>query len=244
MTQSPIVSRQSSIVNKSAYELAKRIIETSLALVILLGFSPLWLGIALAIKLTSAGPVLYRAMVIGKDGKPFIYYKFRSMHHNRDDSKHRHFIHNYVGYYLNNATLLNLSPDDTTLSETETEAAEAAPVEGQFKLLNDERITRIGRLLRKLSLDEIPQLLNVIRGEMAVVGPRPPVPYEYTLYDEACCQRLRVRPGITGLAQVRARGKASFPQMLEMDLEYIQHRSLWLDFKIMLKTPFVMLKGA
>jgi lipopolysaccharide/colanic/teichoic acid biosynthesis glycosyltransferase len=200
---------------KPLYELTKRGLETLLALFILVVFSPLWLLVALAIKLGSPGPVLYRGQVVGKNGREFTYYKFRSMYHNNDNTLHRLFIQHYV-----NQTAI------------------------EFKLTNDRRVTKAGKLLRKLSLDEIPQLLNVIRGEMAIVGPRPPLVYEYELYDATAHQRLAVLPGITGLAQVQARGKASFQQMFELDLEYIEKRSLWLDLKIMLKTPIVMLEGA
>jgi undecaprenyl-phosphate galactose phosphotransferase len=234
------------LVEKPRYELAKRLLETLLAIIVLLLLSPLWLAVALAIKLTSAGPVLYRGQVAGKNGRIFTYYKFRSMYANRDDTPHRAFITDYVGQYLN-------PPVGLRATRTEGRRVQYAPKIIAFeaqehlppcKLLNDNRVTPVGRLIRKLSIDEIPQLLNVIRGEMAIVGPRPPVLYEYHLYDEWCCQRLTVRPGITGLAQVRGRGTASFSQMLELDLEYIQKRSLWLDIKILLKTPIAMLKGA
>lgn len=200
---------------KPGYTLVKRVLETFLALVIGLGFSPLWLIIALVIKLSSPGPVLYRGRVVGKHGREFTYYKFRTMYHNNDNTLHRLFIYNYVN-----------------------------DCAAEFKLTGDRRITKVGRILRKLSLDEIPQLLNVVRSEMAIVGPRPPLVYEYELYDITARQRLGVLPGITGLAQVRVRGRASFQQMLELDLEYIKKRSLWLDLQIILKTPIVMLKGA
>lgn len=207
-------------LDKPFYELAKRILETSIALSILILLLPLWLVIAAVIKLTSDGPVLYKGRVVGKGGREFTYYKFRSMRHNNDNSQHRQFIANYV------------------------KASSQQNSGTTFKLTNDKRITTIGKLIRKLSLDEVPQLINVVRGEMAIVGPRPPVPYEYSLYDEWCKQRLTVTPGITGLAQVRARGKASFQQMVEIDFEYIEARSIWLDCKIMLQTPLAMLKGA
>jgi lipopolysaccharide/colanic/teichoic acid biosynthesis glycosyltransferase len=157
---------------------------------------------------------------VGKTGQEFTYYKFRSMRHNNDNLAHYNFIVNYV----RQAT----APDNEKLL---------------FKLTDDKRITPVGRIIRKLSLDEVPQLINVIRGEMAIVGPRPPVPYEYSLYDDWCKGRLAVLPGITGLAQIRARGQATFRQMVELDLEYIARRNLLLDWQIMLETPLVMLKG-
>jgi lipopolysaccharide/colanic/teichoic acid biosynthesis glycosyltransferase len=112
-----------------------------------------------------------------------------------------------------------------------------------YKLTDDPRVTPVGRILRKTSLDEIAQLLNVLRGEMSLVGPRPPVPYEYQFYGEYHKQRLEVLPGITGLAQVRARSRASFEEMVEFDLEYIQRRSIWLDLAIMARTVWVVLTG-
>jgi lipopolysaccharide/colanic/teichoic acid biosynthesis glycosyltransferase len=107
----------------------------------------------------------------------------------------------------------------------------------------DPRITPVGRWLRKLSLDEVPQMLNVLAGEMSLVGPRPPVPYEFEHYDEVARQRLSVTPGITGLYQVTARSQVGFSRMLAIDLDYIRRRSVWLDLWIMLKTPWVMLTG-
>ncbi len=283
---------------KRGYDLAKRIVETSVAILVLVLFAPLWLMVALAIKLTSPGPILYQGRVVGRYGREFTYYKFRSMRHNNDNSQHLAFIENYVKQHLvvkpesvelaifgDNKTVklnslqANASADSgelATFGENETLKLflektpaneiivegnqenptlhiqkahlhlhdDSKPVTAQFKLTNDERVTRIGRLIRKLSIDEVPQMFNVIRGEMAIVGPRPPVPYEYTLYDDSCKQRLMVRPGITGLAQVQARGKATFQQMVAYDFEYIEKRSIRLDLAIMLRTPFAMLKGA
>jgi undecaprenyl-phosphate galactose phosphotransferase len=228
---------------KPGYDLAKRITETTIALLILVVLSPLWLLVALAIKLTSPGPVLFRGRVVGRNGHEFTYYKFRSMRHNSDNSQHRKFISEYVQQGLNGSA----SPVQATQDKPQADDAsqgEAVSSKPQLKLTNDKRVTSIGWLIRKLSIDEVPQLFNVIRGEMAIAGPRPPVPYEYGLYDDWCKQRLYVLPGITGLAQVRMRGTASFRQMVELDLEYIQHRSYRLDWEILIKTPFAMLKGA
>lgn len=218
-------SLQAKVAEKPFYCWFKRISETLVALVILVLFAPVWLIIALAIKLTSPGPVLFRGRVVGKDGREFTYYKFRSMQHNNDNREHYRFIVSYVSQ----AGLCSASSTEN--------------IKPSFKLTKDKRITPVGQVIRKLSLDEVPQLINVIRGEMAIVGPRPPVPYEYSLYDERCKARLGVLPGITGLAQVRARGQATFQQMVEFDLEYIARRTLILDWQIMLKTPSVMLKG-
>jgi len=283
---------------KPGYELVKRIVETTVAIMVLVLFAPLWLVVALTIKLTSPGPILYQGRVVGRYGREFTYYKFRSMRHNNDNSQHKAFIENYVKQHLVvkpepvelalfgdnetaklNRTQINASADSgelaafgdnetlklflekTSANEIIVEGyeenptlhlqkshlhlhVEGKPVTAHFKLTNDERVTRIGRLIRKLSIDEMPQMFNVIRGEMAIVGPRPPVPYEYSLYDDSCKQRLLVRPGITGLAQVQARGKATFQEMLTYDFEYIEKRSIRLDLATMLRTPLAMLKGA
>jgi lipopolysaccharide/colanic/teichoic acid biosynthesis glycosyltransferase len=258
--------------NKPFYTVAKRLVETVIALLILAILSPLWLVIALLIKVTSPGPVLYQGRVVGKGGKEFTYYKFRSMQHNNDNSQHQEFIKQYVGKYLKVETIADVVDNATirlqsTYPKTsDAEGSTITPFEDNkthklphssanpadtttptslplSKLTNDKRITKIGQLIRKFSVDEVPQLFNVIKGEMAIVGPRPPVPYEYGMYNETCKQRLQVLPGITGLAQVRKRNQASFQQMLEIDFEYIERRSLLLDWQIMLKTPIVMLKG-
>ena len=120
---------------------------------------------------------------------------------------------------------------------------DSAYVGGEFKVRDDPRVTRLGRFLRRTSLDEVPQLINVLKGDMSVVGPRPPIEYEYDLYDERAKRRLAVKPGITGLYQITARSSVPFSKMLELDLEYIQKRSLWLDFSIMLRTPLAMITG-
>jgi lipopolysaccharide/colanic/teichoic acid biosynthesis glycosyltransferase len=200
-----------------------------LAAGILVLFSPLWLAIAAAIKLSSRGPVLFTRVAIGRGEQPFTYYKFRTMYHRNDDSAHRAFL-------------------EQNIKENKPFAVERDPVSGDerpvFKVVGDPRVTPIGRLLRRLSLDEIPQLLNVLRGEMSLVGPRPPIEFEYQFYDEAARARLAVLPGLTGLAQVRGRGRLSFKEMVALDLDYIRRRSLLLDLQIMIATVSVMCRGA
>lgn len=230
--------------SKPGYDLAKRATETTIALLILVVLSPVWLLVALAIKLTSAGPVLFRGRVVGRNGREFTYYKFRSMRHNSDNSQHRKFISDYVQQGLNGSASPSQAAQSKPQADDSSQDQGDTTAKPQFKLTNDKRVTSIGWLIRKLSIDEVPQLFNVIRGDMAIVGPRPPVPYEYGLYDDWCKQRLYVLPGITGLAQVRMRGTASFRQMVELDLEYIENRSYLLDWQIILKTPLAMLKGA
>jgi lipopolysaccharide/colanic/teichoic acid biosynthesis glycosyltransferase len=185
--------------------------------------SPVLIVMAILIKLTSRGPVFYRGTVIGRYGRPFTYYKFRTMRADSDNSLHRKFIEQYV--------------------------AEGQPASGErneakvYKLLDDPRITTVGRWLRRTSLDEMAQMFNVLRGDMSVVGPRPPVPYEYEHYTSYHHQRLDVPPGITGLAQVRVRSRASFEEMVAIDLEYIRRRSIRQDLAIMLETVWVMISG-
>jgi lipopolysaccharide/colanic/teichoic acid biosynthesis glycosyltransferase len=211
------------------YDAASRWLDCLLAAGILVLFSPLWAAIAAAIKLTSPGPVLFTRTVIGRRGQPFVYYKFRTMYHHNDDSAHRAFLEQYV------------KEDKPFAVERDPGTGKESPV---FKVVGDPRVTPIGRLLRRLSLDEIPQVLNVLRGEMSLVGPRPPVEFEYQLYDDATRARLAVLPGLTGLAQVHGRGRLSFTEMVALDLDYVRRRSLLLDLQIMLATVAVLCRGA
>lgn len=207
----------------AGYAVTKRLLDISVALAVLLIGLPLWLLIALAVKLSSSGPVFYRGTVVGKGGAAFRYYKFRTMVAGGDNTAHKEWLARFV-------------KEDAAFATDES----GKPI---FKVVADPRITPVGRWLRKLSLDEVPQMLNVLRGEMSLVGPRPPVPYEFEHYDEAAKQRLSVTPGITGLYQVTARSQVGFSDMLAIDLDYIRRRSLGLDLWIMLKTPWVMLTG-
>jgi lipopolysaccharide/colanic/teichoic acid biosynthesis glycosyltransferase len=211
------------------YDRVKRIMDLAIAVLVLVVLSPLWLAIACAIKLTSRGPVLYSRTVVGRGGRPFVYYKFRTMRHGNDDSAHRAFLQAYV------------KEDRPFAVKTDGRTGEQKSV---YKVLGDPRVTPIGKLLRKSSLDEIPQLLNVLRGEMSIVGPRPPIEFEYRMYDDTMKARLAVLPGITGRAQVRGRGNVSFAEMCALDLEYIRRRSTLLDVGILLATARVMIKGA
>lgn len=211
------------------YDQGKRVLDCLVAAGVLLGLSPIWLAIAAAIKLTSPGPVFFTRTVIGRRGQPFTYYKFRTMRHNNDDSAHRAFLERYV------------KENKPFAVERDPETGEERPI---FKVVRDPRVTRVGSFLRRTSLDEVPQLINVLRGEMSVVGPRPPVEFEYRLYDDTTKARLAVLPGLTGLAQVRGRGNASFAKMVALDMEYSRRRSLLLDIKIMFATIRVLARGA
>jgi lipopolysaccharide/colanic/teichoic acid biosynthesis glycosyltransferase len=225
--------------DRYGYYAVKRITDFILAALLLVFFSPLMIIIALLIVLYSPGPVFFVQERVGakrqSNGKHlywtrtiFACYKFRTMKINADPSIHRA----YVKALIEN-------------DELKMTALQGAPTQPR-KLVNDPRITRLGKFLRKLSLDELPQLWNVLRGEMSLVGPRPAIPYEVDMYKPRYLRRLEAQPGITGLQQVKARSAVDFDQQVELDIEYIENQSLWLDSKIILMTPLVVLsaKGA
>ncbi|HEX3145085.1 MAG TPA: sugar transferase [Pyrinomonadaceae bacterium] len=207
----------------SGARVVKRSSDLFIATLALVVLSPLWLLLALLIKLDSSGPVFYKQERVGMDGRIFLFYKFRSMQVGSDDATHRE----YQRAYISGRAESNLGDDER-------------PV---FKLRTDTRITRVGRLLRKTSLDELPQLFNVMRGDMSVVGPRPPIPYEVENYQLWHRKRLDMKPGITGLWQVSGRNRLPFDEMVRMDLYYIENWSLLLDIKIILQTLPVMWRG-
>jgi exopolysaccharide biosynthesis polyprenyl glycosylphosphotransferase len=196
----------------------KRAVDILGAVVGLILFSPIMLVTSLAIKLTSPGPVIFTQTRFGKKGARFPFYKFRSMYWNVDDQIHQEYV--------------------TSLIKGEHEKINQGDEEEPlYKIKSDPRVTRIGRIIRKASIDELPQFFNVLKGEMSLVGPRPPIPYEVEKYEPWHLRRiLEVKPGITGLWQVDGRSKTSFDDMVRMDLRYVQSWSLWLDIKILLKT--------
>jgi exopolysaccharide biosynthesis polyprenyl glycosylphosphotransferase len=196
------------------------IIFSSLAILLLL---PLWLLIAALIKLDSKGPVFYTQERVGMDGRLFLLYKFRTMRAGADPELHRE----YQRAFIAGRAEANLGDDQKPT----------------YKLLADPRVTRIGKMLRRASLDEVPQLLNVLAGDMSVVGPRPPIPYEVEAYELWHRKRLDMKPGLTGLWQVSGRNRLPFEEMVRLDLFYIENWSLLLDLKIILRTGFVMLGG-
>lgn len=202
---------------------AKRIFDLIFGSLGLFVISPILLVFALLIKLESPGPAIYKTKRIGENGKPFTMYKFRSMVNNASSSGHEEYVKRLISE--------NLSPDDV------------ADITGQksLKLKDDNRVTRIGKFIRKTSIDELPQLFNVLRGEMSLVGPRPPLPYEYEVYQDWHKERLRIIPGMTGIWQVRAHNKVSFDEMVRMDVEYIKNQSIWLDLLIIIQTPIALL---
>jgi exopolysaccharide biosynthesis polyprenyl glycosylphosphotransferase len=199
--------------------IAKKIIDVSGSLAFLAVFSPIFIVIALLIKATSPGPVFFRQKRLGQFGEEFTFLKFRSMVANNDPAIHQEYIRNLI--------------------EKKVDASG-----GTFKIQNDPRVTRVGRILRRTSLDELPQFINVLRGDMSLVGPRPALAYEFERYSLWHRRRLlEAKPGITGAWQVEGRSRTTFDEMVRMDLRYIRNQSLWLDIKILLKTPFAMISG-
>jgi exopolysaccharide biosynthesis polyprenyl glycosylphosphotransferase len=190
----------------------KRLVDMAFSLAALTIASPLMLVIALFVKLDSPGPVFYTSERVGKRGRIFPCFKFRTMVRNAE----------------------KLKKDLTTKNERDGIL---------FKMTNDPRITRMGRILRKYSLDELPQLLNVLRGEMSIVGPRPPIASEVEKYELEHFRRLEVMPGLTGLWQIQARHDPSFAKYIELDTAYVENWSLWLDLKIIIRTANVVLRG-
>jgi exopolysaccharide biosynthesis polyprenyl glycosylphosphotransferase len=196
------------------------LIVAALAIVLLL---PVWILIALIIKLDSRGPVFYTQERVGMDGRLFLLYKFRTMKAGADPELHRE----YQKAFIAGRAEANIGDDNKPT----------------YKLLADPRITRIGKLLRRTSLDEVPQLLNVLLGDMSIVGPRPPIPYEVEAYELWHRKRLDMKPGLTGLWQVSGRNRLPFEEMVRLDLFYIENWSLLLDLKILLRTVLVMIEG-
>jgi len=202
----------------------KRLMDVAMTVPLLVLLMPLFMVIALAVKLDSKGPVFYRAEAVGEGGRRFRMLKFRSMQVNGEHDIHKNFVTKFIK------------------GEIRREQRE----NGVLKITEDPRVTRVGRILRKLSLDELPQLINVLKGEMSLIGPRPCLPYEYELYKDWHRKRNSVRPGITGLWQVAGRSEVSFEEMILLDLYYIYNRNLMMDINIFFETIFVVLgmKGA
>jgi lipopolysaccharide/colanic/teichoic acid biosynthesis glycosyltransferase len=201
------------------FSVVKRAMDVSISAVALLLCAPLFCAIGAIIKLSSDGPVLFRQIRVGQHGTPFVFLKFRSMYADSECEVHKNFV----------AALIS------GRSENGPEV---------FKLINDLRVTRIGAFLRKTSLDELPQLYNVLKGEMSLVGPRPAIPYEVEAYAPWHRRRvLEAKPGMTGLWQVTGRSRVTFDDMVRLDVRYAMSRSLWLDLKILMKTPLAVLGG-
>jgi lipopolysaccharide/colanic/teichoic acid biosynthesis glycosyltransferase len=218
--------------NRAPYFLCKRFIDLGLTSLLVLLLLPLMLLIAVAIKLDTPGPIFFIQERVGArrrsergrtrwEVRTFEFYKFRSMVTDADQSLHEEYVRAFVQGRL--------------------EGANGSPA--KFKLTRDPRITRIGSLLRRMSLDELPQLFNVLKGDMSLVGPRPVPRYEVAEYRERDAERLTAPPGITGLWQVNGRGEVPFAEMVRMDCEYVRNQSVWLDFKILVATIPAVLSG-
>jgi len=190
----------------------------------LLFLAPVFAVIALLIKLSSKGPALFKQERLGQGGKTFTLLKFRTMRTDCDAKIHQQFVEQFIA------------------GQTVGDAGQdSKPV---FKIQNDSRLTPIGRFLRKTSLDELPQFCNVLLGDMSLVGPRPPIAYEFRAYEVWHRRRvLEIKPGITGLWQVEGRSRTRFDEMVRLDLKYARAWSIWLDLKILLQTPGAVLSG-
>ena len=207
---------------KTVARAVKRAIDIVGSLLALFLLSPLFVAISLAIKLTSKGPILFRQKRVGQYGRKFMFFKFRSMYFESASTIHEEYVKQLI-------------------------AGSAAAGSGEqcaFKLTDDPRVTSVGKLLRRTSLDELPQFINVLRGEMSLVGPRPPIPYEFDCYRTWHKRRvLAVKPGITGPWQVGGRSRVKFDDMVRLDLQYAKSWSVWEDLKILWKTPRAVVSG-
>jgi lipopolysaccharide/colanic/teichoic acid biosynthesis glycosyltransferase len=213
----PVDAAPATAQPKALTSIGKRALDVVVALVLIVLTSPIWIVAAIRIRATSPGPILFRQERVGAGGKVFTCYKFRTMTHGASDAPHRQLVQRMLDS-----------------AETSGEAVEP------YKVNGDVRIIPAARWLRRTSLDELPQLINVLRGEMSIVGPRPPLQYEVERYDRWHHERLTVRPGITGLWQVSGRNRLTYHEMCALDLEYIRGWSLWNDIVIMARTPWVM----
>jgi lipopolysaccharide/colanic/teichoic acid biosynthesis glycosyltransferase len=223
--------------DQAVYFFTKRCFDCLAAAILLILLAPFMLIIAILVRLDSPGPVIFKQQrvscrVLHRNGRlekqvyTFMFYKFRTMVQNADQGCHRAFMEAYI------------HNDAARMRALQKGSAEES---AKYKLCGDHRVTRIGKILRKTSLDELPQLWNVLRGDMSLVGPRPPIPYEVEMYTAWHMKRLMAPPGITGLWQVVARNSCCFDDMVKLDIEYIENQSFWLDMKIVFKTPLAVL---
>lgn len=231
------VAHQTVSTSRSGYFLLKRAFDFAAAVSLLILLLPVMVTIAIIIRLDSPGPVIFQQERIGarrrrRNGEyvweveTFTFYKFRSMYHNNDHSTHRAFVEAFI------------RNDEDTMAAIQ---GDHVSEEDKYKIKADPRITRVGAILRKTSLDELPQLFNVIKGDMSLVGPRPALGYEVQIYEPRHMKRFSTIPGITGLWQVTARSSASFERMVELDVEYIRRQSLLFDIKILFQTVSIVL---
>jgi len=212
--------------NRRSLLIVKRSIDILGSGAIALVCLPLFVVIAIAVRASSKGPILFRQERIGQFGQSFTFLKFRSMYVDNDHKVHQEFVQKLI-------------------SQEEGPAEQAGGKRAVYKITNDKRVTQIGRFLRRTSLDELPQFFNVLKGDMSLVGPRPPIPYELAAYQTWHRRRvLEVKPGITGLWQVTGRSRVKFDEMVRLDLRYATSWTPWLDFKILLQTPLAVIRGS
>ena len=215
----PLVTRTRRVRVAGAGGLAKRCSDVVLTSLVLVPALPVLLAVWLLVRTTSSGPALFRQERVGLDGRPFVLLKFRSMYHGADERTHKEYV-------------------------TRLLRGQVVAEDGLFKLSHDDRVTPVGRFIRRFSLDELPQLLNVVRGDMSLVGPRPALPWEVEMFPPWARSRFDVRPGITGLWQVSGRNRLTMLAGLELDVEYVSRRSFAFDVMILLRTlPAVLRRG-
>jgi lipopolysaccharide/colanic/teichoic acid biosynthesis glycosyltransferase len=217
-----VTARRMVVVPRLGRDAAKRAMDVTLASALFLVVGPVLLLLCCLVRLTSAGPAFFRQERVGRDMRPFTMLKLRSMYVGNDDRAHRAYV----------TGMLTAEEDD-----------DSARNGGLFKLVGDRRITPIGAWLRRTSLDELPQLINVLRGEMSLVGPRPMLSWEADLLAEAHRRRFTVKPGITGLWQVSGRSRLSMRAALDLDVEYVRRRSLAVDLAILAQTVPALFRG-
>lgn len=216
----PVIMLSQAPLNSYMWKI-KRFLDILISLFAIIALSPLFAIIALGIKLSSPGPVFFKQIRIGKDGKSFNFYKFRSMHINSDSNDHKKYVQNFI-------------QNKNTCNDNKIQV---------FKITNDPRIFKLGSFLRKSSLDEFPQFFNVLKGDMSLVGPRPCLPYEWECYDDWHKNRLKILPGCTGMWQALGRSSVSFEEMVVLDLYYVSNMSVLLDLRIILLTFPVIFLG-
>jgi lipopolysaccharide/colanic/teichoic acid biosynthesis glycosyltransferase len=205
------------------YDRLKRLLDIVGSLMLLVAFAPVFAVVAALVKLTSPGPILFKQPRVGYGARPFTMLKFRTMRAGVDFALHQAYVTKFI---------------------TSSNALAPGLKEPLFKIADDPRLTPIGHWLRRLSLDELPQFWNVLIGDMSLVGPRPPLPYEVSQYKQWHLRRVfDAKPGITGLWQVTGRSRTTFDDMVRLDLRYATQRSLWADLKILLATPRAVVSG-
>jgi exopolysaccharide biosynthesis polyprenyl glycosylphosphotransferase len=219
----PLLAPTLGEIRPRRYDIVKRLLDLTLSMMLLIVLAPLLVVVAALVKLTSTGPVLFKQQRVGLMMRPFVMLKFRTMEVNAAPAIHQEFVSAFI-----NGRRSDDQPDSNRV----------------FKIVKDPRITSIGHFLRRTSLDELPQFWNVLRGDMSLVGPRPPLAYEVAHYKTWHLRRIaEAKPGVTGLWQVKGRSRTTFDEMVRLDLHYVKHRSLWMDLKILFATPRAVVSG-